>query len=260
MRLLKWLERPLLRLCKRWARWRGGIRGFWGVYLFDAAIDVWVRHRQVVGVLDFWLNHPKQKPHVRILDVGGEGHLDAFYPSQVVCLRPYRPGNDWAYVPILTGRAQAIPCEDNDYEAVVCVDVLEHIPESERAQVVQELHRVAPRGVLHAPCDELTTAGMQVFMGSHYDCRFQDLHVRLSGKPDLHTQEHSRYGLPKPTAFLAGGSYLRPTQNGPVWLWSMIIERIPLLRLAAAPFLAWWLLRRDKGPFRAAMCQWGIAP
>ncbi len=72
---------------------------------------------------------------VRVLDVGGfDGALAMFAPAHDFdLLDPATTG----------GSGLRIPAADGSYDAVVCVDVIEHIPAGERSQLLAELARVS---------------------------------------------------------------------------------------------------------------------
>ena len=63
------------------------------------------------------------------------------------------PAND----SIIKARAEALPFEDNHFDLVLCVDVLEHIADDQKA--VQEMYRVLKPGktcIVHTPNSEQT--------------------------------------------------------------------------------------------------------
>ena len=78
----------------------------------------------------------------RTLDIGAQtGPYAAFFPNRVALdLRP-RPGIE------IVGDAQAIGLAGGAFDVVLCTEVLEHLPEPQRA--VDEMHRVLrPGGTL----------------------------------------------------------------------------------------------------------------
>src|SRR5581483_4242605 len=80
-----------------------------------------------------------------ILDAGGyDGALGLFLPSlQIDLIDPATTG----------GSVLNIPAADQCYDAVVAVDVLEHIEPSDRARALAEFARVSKQHViLNYPC------------------------------------------------------------------------------------------------------------
>jgi 2-polyprenyl-3-methyl-5-hydroxy-6-metoxy-1,4-benzoquinol methylase len=76
---------------------------------------------------------------LRVLDVGcGDRPYAALFPDAVGF---DVPGNPHAQ---LHGSIDAIPVDDASFDVVLCLQVLEHVPDP--AAAVRELHRVVPRG------------------------------------------------------------------------------------------------------------------
>jgi len=111
-------------------------------------IDAALRYRAVLSLLD-----SRWHPGIRVLEVGsGSGGAAEWLDYEIV-------GVDTAFErtaerarPNLIARqgsATAIPEPDESFDAVLCVEVLEHIPPSDRPAVIAELMRVlAPGGRL----------------------------------------------------------------------------------------------------------------
>jgi len=82
----------------------------------------------------------------------------------------------------------SLPFSDNSYDYVVSVDMLEHVPESERPNVITELLRVASKRVfLAVPCGKLAEA---------HDKALDELYQQVNGERDRFLQEHVENGLP----------------------------------------------------------------
>jgi methyltransferase family protein len=141
----------------------------------------------------------------RILDVGsGAVGLAQYLPGwrvvgidrQVPCMGPRRS-------PVVAGLATALPFANDSWDAVSCIDVLEHIDPRWRLAVLDELLRVSRRWVL-------------VAFPSGHEAREADVRARrayrLSGlEPPAWLLEHLRHPFPE-AEFLA--ERLRSTPRG----------------------------------------------
>jgi hypothetical protein len=108
-----------------------------------------------------------------VLDAGGyDGALAFFLPDlQLDLIDPITTG----------GSILAIPAIDRSYDAVVAVDVLEHIEPNDRAKALSELARVARHHViLNYPCQDSKAA--------------QEIALKLTGNALI--REHVQWDLP----------------------------------------------------------------
>ena len=108
-----------------------------------------------------------------ILDAGGyDGALGFFLPNVLIDLID----------PVTTGGSVLqIPAEDRSYDAVVAVDVLEHIEPEDRALAISEFARVARTHIiLNYPCQDSKEA--------------QELMLKLTNNHLIN--EHVEFGLP----------------------------------------------------------------
>lgn len=247
IKLLRTLETPLRTLCRRYAEKRPA-SAYVGPWRFDGAVDVWDRHRAVAAEL---LGRLPYRTPCTVLDVGGiPGLLSPFLPPQWVVVTCNVGGGDRRVC-----ADGSLPAGDREFDAVVSLDTLEHIPADRRKAFVGELRRVsAGPVVLHYPAN--SDAGESAW-GSRYDARFQLWHCVLTGRRDRHTEEHQVLGLPTrewlhwARAPLAYGH----RQSGPDWLRSMVLERVPFVRLLAAP----WMARRLSAPRDWGRCRARLA-
>ena len=82
-----------------------------------------------------------------------------------------------------------LPFPDNSYDYVISVDMLEHVPENERPNVIMELIRVANKRVfLAVPCGKLAEA---------HDRCLDELYQQVKGERYHFFQEHVDNGLPQ---------------------------------------------------------------
>lgn len=97
----------------------------------------------------------------------------------------------------ITGDARALPFADASFDAVVCLDVLEHIPPGDRPKVLGELRRVcAGRLLVACPTGELALETDRR-LAERYRARGADAPAWLT--------EHLAHGLPEPQELAAAG-------------------------------------------------------
>jgi SAM-dependent methyltransferase len=102
--------------------------------------------------------------------------IDVAFPATVV------PG-----MVAFRSRPGPLPFVDGSFDAVVCLDVLEHVPPDERAAFVSELARVAARRVLVAcPTDE----------GRWVESVLRNAYMSTGAPLPEWLGEHDEYGLP----------------------------------------------------------------
>jgi SAM-dependent methyltransferase len=97
----------------------------------------------------------------------------------------------------ITGDARALPFADASFDAVVCLDVLEHISPGDRPAVLGELRRVcAGRLLVACPTGELALAA---------DRRLADRYRSRGAEAPGWLTEHLAHGLPEPQELAAAG-------------------------------------------------------
>jgi len=132
------------------------------------------------------------------LDVGsGSGGLACYAGERVVELDRALPAGGGTPFPSRRVRASAaaLPFRDRSFEAVVCLDLLEHVPEGERHQVLTELLRVAGLHlVLGFPSGSEARRAEQAL---------DRLHRRKTGSSHPWLREHLSLGLPEAPAVTA---------------------------------------------------------
>lgn len=158
----------------------------------------------------------------RILEVGsGDGTIAPFLRAPVVvaeldfdaaALRRAAP-----FVLPVRARIHALPFARASFDAVLAVDVLEHLPPAARSPAVRELARVASRLlVVGVPCGE---------RAARMEARLDRIHLRRSGIADAWLAEHRQHGLPEATdiARMLGAAMpdgrLTVVGNAPLPLW-----------------------------------------
>lgn len=92
------------------------------------------------------------------------------------------------------GQATALPYKKNEYNVVISVDVLEHIPKEFRSQAISETLRVAKKlAVIVVPVGRKS---------EEQDRQLRDLWNKIFYKPNQFLEEHSTNGLPTTDSLL----------------------------------------------------------
>ncbi|MBI1390928.1 MAG: methyltransferase domain-containing protein [bacterium] len=163
-----------------------------------------------------------------VLDVGGyPGRMRTFAPrfEWVLCdPRVDAPGMQ------LRGSAMALPFRDGAFEFAVSLDVFEHLPPLSRLTAIDEMRRVARRGLLLS------------FPHAHPNVKAAEdavraAHVSLRGEPHPWLDEHAQFDLPDAEALIdhlrASGGAVKAFDVGSVERW-MRLQMLDLL-LETAP-------------------------
>lgn len=138
--------------------------------------DTYERHKKIGGLIE---------NGETVLDVGGAaGHLSLFSkPGRIVTAN--LPGAENSDVIIKGGR---LPFENNSFDVVCSIDVLEHLPQKGRAQFIKELERVAKKKII---------LSFPVGTPEHktYELQTQKW-LESVGKDVTYLKEHIKFGLP----------------------------------------------------------------
>jgi hypothetical protein len=118
-----------------------------------------------------------------VLDVGGvAGALAAFARGRTVVTANVRPPADVLF----DGRE--LPFDDDSFDAVTSLDVLEHVPPADRSAHIRELARVARElVVLCTPLGTAEHAAAERALAEEYE--------RTAGRPHPFLAEHVEHGL-----------------------------------------------------------------
>jgi len=153
-------------------------------------LDTALRYDAVLRLLaDRW------RPDIAVLEVGsGAGGVTEFLAHPVTGVDPAferteERGTPW--LERLPGRATALPVGDASFDAVLCVETLEHLPEAEREPALREMLRaLRPGGRLIAtfPADAIA-AELDRWLDEAYRARH--------GEPHPWVAEHLREGHPR---------------------------------------------------------------
>jgi hypothetical protein len=94
------------------------------------------------SVIEFLARHGASE----VLEVGsGSSGLAAFWPGHVTGVDVRFDGTPLPNLSPIEGTAVDLPFDNQSFEAVVCVDVFEHLPRDSRSRAFSELLRVAGR-------------------------------------------------------------------------------------------------------------------
>ncbi|MBX7102525.1 MAG: glycosyltransferase [Gemmataceae bacterium] len=153
--------------------------------------ELWDRYVRAAGFIDE-LCCDADGP-VRVLDVGCNvvkilsDLLDPARVQVVRCDVIEAPDGDPDYVQVVAGRP--LPFDDGSFDAVVALEVLEHVPAAGRSEFLRELSRVADRGVV-VSCPHGAPAVHEA------ERLVSDAYLRRHGEPHPFLREHSDFGLP----------------------------------------------------------------
>lgn len=164
-------------------------------------------------------------PQSRILEIGsGATGITVFLPRPVVGYDVDFTGPDLGYLQRVEAPHdwRALPFADNEFDFVLAMDVLEHVPRRARAAMLGEMLRVA-RGwlIVGVPCGPVA---------AEYDRRLYDWLRRRFGLDHPWLREHFEMGLPQAEEIEAAirqrlghaGAQLTVEDNFNVdaWLWA----------------------------------------
>lgn len=125
----------------------------------------------------------------RLLEVGSSNRgLAAYFPERVIGVEPRPTPAASPHLRPVAATGTALPFASRSFETVVSVDVLEHLPASERPRFIEELVRVASRRVVLVFPEGARAAAQDWSLAD----RYRQLHRHL----DQSLTEHLQYGLP----------------------------------------------------------------
>jgi len=161
-----------------------------GEDVLDLDWDLYLRYAMTARIIDRLLAGATLP--VRVLEVGCNLHnvLPRFLDPELVQItrcdvEPYGEGPDFFLIP----RQPPWPVGDEAYDAVVALEVLEHLPADQRRGFVAECLRIARHGVvLTAPNGTPEVASAETVGGESYRLRH--------GRPHPFLWEHQENGLP----------------------------------------------------------------
>ncbi len=208
------------------------------------AIDVYQRYSTIAQQID---TQDKE-----ILEVGGANtalcdFLDHDYTLTIIDTdRNYNPPLKINYI---LKNADILDFSDNQFDCVISVALLEHMPKNQRQRATHEWKRVGKKVLLYVPFGKY---------GEKYDKQLFRLR-KMIGIYDKWTEEHIKYGLPTLDELKTYFPNAKITfiQNGNVWLLTTFLSSLPVVGRILPGFVYILLKHWDnKEPFMGCILDW----
>ncbi|BAF59266.1 MAG: class I SAM-dependent methyltransferase [Pelotomaculum sp.] len=150
----------------------------------------------------------------------------------------------------------SLPFKDGEFDMVISVASIEHVPAPAKPAYCSELKRVAKNAVIiYCPAD----SSDGTFQGSVFDRQYYDWYRQKFGTWEKNTREHLEAGLPCVEELLNifPGAHLEGIQNGRVWLEVMKLKEVPYAGLLTALRYSLFLKKKDNvPPYYACLLVW----
>ena len=134
----------------------------------------------------------KLQKHIKVLEVGSNEHcaLRDFLPSAEITFSDREEQNVKAGETFIRADATNLPFSDNEFDVVISMDVLEHVPKKDRESFIKECSRVAGKSfILACPIDN---NGMSTVS----EKAANDTFIRFHNVDHPWLKEHFEEGLP----------------------------------------------------------------
>jgi len=223
--------------------------------------DRWQRYSAVTNKIRECDNNNSSNS---ILDVGGsEGVINNFLKPENFKLivadldekAIFRAGKKQNLQAILADGCY-LPFKDNDFDIVVSVASLEHVPDELKPAYCTELKRVTKDTVIvYCPADSRDG----IFQGSVFDQKYFDWYRQRFATEERNTREHLEAGLPTidELSALFPGARLEGIQNGHIWLDIMKMKEAPYIGLLTSWRYSLFLKKKDVSPpYYACLLVW----
>lgn len=190
--------------------------------LLELPFDQYQRYKIVQELI----NLVRDQRRLRVLDIGGHpGFIWDFLPGDEAFVLDIVPWNKDNYI---QGQGAALPFADESFDVVLSVDTFEHIPPTQREEVLSEQLRVTRDYLLLvAPFanDNVNLAERIV----------HEFFVKRLGYHSSFLQEHLTYGLPDLEQTLgyldANGVQHVEIPNGYLYNWLLMMIVLPLVQM-----------------------------
>ncbi len=157
---------------------------------YSLQYDIFQRYRLVFEIISALFNQPTKK-NIRILDIGcGKERLtEKFLPDHFEIIRADVDQFGDKSTILLTPN-EPLPFSDNEFDVVIAIDVLEHIPKAGRDYFIKETSRVCNR--MNLLCYPEGTDDVQ-----KTENRLSEYSTQVFGSRNNFLDEHEEFGLPK---------------------------------------------------------------
>lgn len=149
-----------------------------------------------------------------------------------------------------------LPFPDNAFDAAVSLDTVEHLPRTRRPLFIEELKRVAKRGVvITCPLDSPDNS----FQAEKPDRRLSDVIAKRNGVQPGWLEEHLQHGHPTREELLEvlPGAQLTGSNNCDTWLRFALLQQRIFVWLFTGVYYLLFLRKQDtEPPYRQALLVW----
>ncbi len=168
---------------------------------------------KIIEVLDDAVGH-----EASILEVGGDpGVFDNFLSQETPVVVNSPPHVDDEVIP---ADGLKLPFKDRSFRGTVVLDVLEHVPETQRQDFLREVSRVSDQWLI-------VGGPFQYDLIQEAESIVNHLHQQLTGTPHQFLEEHKLHGLPDRQATLeflqSLGYHILEIPNGLLWRWMLMM-------------------------------------
>jgi len=185
-----------------------------------------------------------------ILEVGsGSIGITRYLRQKVTGIDIRFSGPKTGYLEEVTGSALELPFEDESFDFAIALDVLEHMPPSDRAKVISEMMRIAKRSVIvgipSGSAAENWEEKAREFCERKINRIKDESKKRILLQRSNFLREHSQNGLPqeseilshiqKTTKLFSRASKIKVVKNQSVLVWYMLA--LGMMRLNTARWL-----------------------